>query len=39
VMGDAGSLAAKTQRLTEAGAHVFGSIEKLIDACLAGFKS
>ncbi len=34
VMGEAGSLATKTRRLTEAGARVFSSIESLIGACL-----
>jgi succinyl-CoA synthetase alpha subunit len=34
VMGDAGTLASKTQRLTEAGARVFGSIETLMQACV-----
>lgn len=39
VLGDAGSLASKTRRLTEAGALVFGSIEALVDACVAAFRS
>ena len=34
VMGDAGSLASKTQRLTAAGARVFASIEAIVEACL-----
>jgi succinyl-CoA synthetase alpha subunit len=34
VMGDAGSLASKTRRLTQAGARVFASIETLIEACV-----
>jgi succinyl-CoA synthetase alpha subunit len=33
VHGESGTLASKTQRLTEAGATVFGSIEALIDRC------
>jgi succinyl-CoA synthetase alpha subunit len=37
VMGDAGTLASKTQRLTTAGARVFGSIETLIHACVGDF--
>jgi succinyl-CoA synthetase beta subunit len=37
VMGDAGSLASKTRRLTEAGARVFGSIEAIIEACVTDF--
>jgi succinyl-CoA synthetase alpha subunit len=37
VMGDAGTLASKTQRLTAAGARVFGSIETLIHACVGDF--
>jgi succinyl-CoA synthetase alpha subunit len=37
VMGDAGTLASKTQRLTEAGARVFGSIETLMQACARDF--
>jgi succinyl-CoA synthetase alpha subunit len=37
VMGDAGTLASKTQRLTEAGARVFGSIETLMAACVHDF--
>lgn len=39
VMGDAGTLASKTQRLTAAGARVFGSIEALINACLHDFSA
>jgi succinyl-CoA synthetase alpha subunit len=37
VMGDAGTLASKTQRLTAAGARVFGSIETLTQACVHDF--
>ena len=37
VMGDAGTLASKTRRLTEAGARVFGSIEAIIEACATDF--
>jgi succinyl-CoA synthetase alpha subunit len=37
VMGDAGTLASKTQRLTAAGAQVFGSVETLIQACVRDF--
>jgi succinyl-CoA synthetase alpha subunit len=33
VHGGSGTLASKTQRLTEAGATVFGSIDSLIDRC------
>lgn len=32
VMGEAGTLASKTQRLTAAGARVFGSIEAIVEA-------
>ena len=35
VLGEAGTLASKTQRLTEAGARVFGSIEAIIEACVS----
>lgn len=38
VLGDVGSLASKTRRLTEAGARVFGSIEALVAACVGDFK-
>ena len=34
VLGEAGTLASKTQRLTKAGARVFGSIEAIIEACV-----
>jgi len=34
VMGEAGTLASKTQRLTAAGARVFGSMEAIITACV-----
>jgi succinyl-CoA synthetase alpha subunit len=34
VLGEAGSLASKTQCLTAAGARVFGSIESLIETCV-----
>jgi succinyl-CoA synthetase alpha subunit len=37
VLGEAGSLASKTQRLTSAGARVFDSIEALVAACLRDF--
>jgi succinyl-CoA synthetase alpha subunit len=37
VLGEAGTLASKTRRLTEAGARVFGSIEAIVDACLTDF--
>ncbi len=37
VMGDAGTLASKTQRLTAAGARVFDSIETLVQACVHDF--
>jgi len=37
VMGDAGTLASKMRRLTEAGARVFGSIETLMAACVQDF--
>ena len=37
VMGDAGTLASKTRRLTEAGARVFGSMEAIIEACVTDF--
>ena len=37
VMGDAGTLTSKTQRLTAAGARVFASIEALIQACVGDF--
>ena len=35
VLGDAGSLASKTRRLTESGARVFASIEAIVEACLS----
>ena len=34
VLGEAGTLASKTQRLEAAGARVFASIEALIEACV-----
>ena len=34
VLGEAGTLASKTQRLTKAGVRVFGSIEAIIEACV-----
>jgi succinyl-CoA synthetase alpha subunit len=34
VLGEAGTLASKTRRLTEAGARVFSSIETLVGACV-----
>jgi succinyl-CoA synthetase alpha subunit len=37
VMGDAGTLASKMQRLTAAGARVFASIEALTQACMHDF--
>jgi succinyl-CoA synthetase alpha subunit len=37
VLGEAGTLASKTQRLSEAGACVFASIEELLVACVANF--
>jgi succinyl-CoA synthetase alpha subunit len=37
VMGYTGSLASKTQRLTEAGACAFGSIETLVEALKRDF--
>jgi len=39
VLGEAGTLASKTRRLSEAGARVFGSIETLIEACVQDFAS
>ena len=39
VMGDAGTLTSKTQRLTAAGARVFDSIEALIQACVHDFSA
>jgi succinyl-CoA synthetase alpha subunit len=39
VMGDAGTLTSKTQRLTAAGARVFASIETLVQACVRDFTS
>jgi succinyl-CoA synthetase alpha subunit len=38
VHGESGTLASKTQRLTEAGATVFGSIEALIDRCARDYR-
>ena len=37
VLGEAGTLASKTRRLSEAGARVFGSIEELLAACVGDF--
>ena len=37
VHGDSGTLAAKTRRLTEAGARCFASTEALVQACVADF--
>ena len=34
VMGETGTLASKTQRLTEGGARVFGSVEGIVEACI-----
>ena len=39
VMGNAGTLASKTQRLAAAGARVFGSIEAIVEACVQDFVS
>jgi succinyl-CoA synthetase alpha subunit len=39
VFGEDGTLASKTQRLTAAGARVFGSIETLVQACVADFQA
>lgn len=38
VHGDVGSLQSKTQRLTAAGAHVFGSVDALLRACAGRFR-
>ena len=35
VMGEAGTLASKTRRLTDAGAQVFSSVEAIVKTCLA----
>jgi succinyl-CoA synthetase alpha subunit len=37
VFGEAGTLGSKTRRLNEAGARVFGSIEAIVEACVADF--
>jgi succinyl-CoA synthetase alpha subunit len=37
VLGEAGTLASKTQRLTAAGARVFSSIEAIVTACISDF--
>jgi succinyl-CoA synthetase beta subunit len=37
VLGDTGTLASKTQRLTQAGVQVFGSIEAIVEACVTDF--
>lgn len=34
VMGELGTLASKTERLTAAGARIFGSLESIVDACI-----
>jgi len=39
VLGEAGTLASKTRRLSDAGARVSGSIETLIAACVGGRRS
>jgi succinyl-CoA synthetase alpha subunit len=39
VLGDAGSLQSKTQRLTGAGARVFGSIEAIVACCAHDFQA
>ncbi len=39
VLGEAGTLASKTQRLSTAGARVFGSIETLIEACVHDYQA
>jgi succinyl-CoA synthetase alpha subunit len=39
VLGEAGTLASKTQRLTAAGARVFSSIEAIVTACISDFAS
>ena len=39
VFGEVGTFASKTQRLTAAGAHVFGSIETLVQACAGDFQA
>jgi succinyl-CoA synthetase alpha subunit len=39
VLGEAGTLASKTRRLSEAGARVFGSIEALIEACVHDYQA
>jgi succinyl-CoA synthetase alpha subunit len=39
VLGEAGSLATKTQRLTAAGARVFASVETLVAACVCDFSA
>jgi len=39
VYGETGTMAAKTSRLTAAGSRVFGSLESLIQACAADFRS
>jgi succinyl-CoA synthetase alpha subunit len=37
VLGEAGTLASKTRRLTNAGAQVFASIEALVETCVSDF--
>ena len=39
VMGEAGTLSSKVQRLSEAGARVFGAIEPLIEVCVGDFSA
>ena len=39
VLGGAGTLASKMQRLAAAGARVFGSIEAIVGACVHDFAS
>jgi succinyl-CoA synthetase alpha subunit len=39
VLGEAGTLTSKTQRLTAAGARVFSSIEAIVTACISDFAS
>lgn len=39
VHGETGTLASKTQRLSTAGARVFGSIDTLIEACVGDFRA
>jgi hypothetical protein len=39
VYGETGTLAAKTRRLTAAGARCFSSVEALIEACTGDFRA